>query len=175
MQKQTKTALAIVGGALAIGIGGNILAQTIVELRERKELYQMARYAADLRKKPLLVVGSPRARGHPFALYPHGDVTIDLDPQDDQTQKVDVMEASKVFSQGQFGASFISHVLEHVTDPCQAITELYKVSDEVFVARPRPWGIIAYAHPEHRWIIHQAPPYGILTFSPNQLFQEVPP
>ena len=159
-------------GVVGIAFGGYTAVSLLVDLHERGHLWQLARDAANRRGKPMLVVGSPKAQWDLFPLYPYGDVTIDIEPHDVQVKKVDVMEVGKVFAPKQFGSAFVSHVLEHVSDPVLALQQLYKVADEVFIAGPSPWGAMAWLVPSHRWIIHQAPPYGTFKFGANPLYRE---
>jgi ubiquinone/menaquinone biosynthesis C-methylase UbiE len=57
---------------------------------------------------------------------------------------------------GYFGAVFCSHVLEHLPTPedaCQAIKEMERVADRVFLVVPHKSSIIAWLHPDHHlWV-----------------------
>tara|TARA_Y100000310_G_scaffold315902_1_gene367020 strand:- start:602 stop:1132 length:531 start_codon:yes stop_codon:yes gene_type:complete len=116
-------------------------------LWERKDLYRKADAAAKAAGKPLLVVGQP------YGMYGCGDVV--LDPKD--TGECPVVEQESVeaipFPDKYFGAAFASHVLEHVCDPHEALSELNRVADQVFVPWPRPWRTISWASPGHAWLM----------------------
>lgn len=157
-------------------IAGTCLAvhclQTWVMEGERQDLYVVARRVADQSEKPLLVVGAPQARGQGFPSYPHGDVTIDIDPrpEDLKTLKVDVEVADSFFVPGQFGAAFMSHVLEHVERPQRALDALMVIADRVFVAYPQSESFWAYCVSDHRWIIDGISPEGRVQCHRNPLY-----
>jgi SAM-dependent methyltransferase len=112
---------------------------------ERKALYQKAFESKG--DKPLLVVGTPHG------MYGCGDVVLDLDNNGECQNTVVGSVENIPFPDKHFGAVFASHVLEHVCDPHKALSELHRVSDNVFVAWPRPWRIIAWANPGHAWLM----------------------
>jgi len=116
-------------------------------LYERCKLYQDARNAADAAGKPLLVVGSP------YGMYGCGDVTLDLNDTGECPNHVTGSVEAIPFPDKHFGAVFCSHVLEHVCHPAQALAELQRVADHVFIAWPRPWRTIAWANKGHTWLM----------------------
>jgi len=115
----------------------------------RKHLWRKARRTADREGGQLLVVGAPDG------MYPCGDVTVDMrEPGDvDCPTYVRANVAQLPFEDGQFGAVFISHVLEHVCDPQAALAELRRVADHVFVAYPYWWRTVTWASPGHVWVM----------------------
>jgi len=151
---------------IALGVAGWLALRELrfrrQEVNERSTLYSQARAYADRRRKPLLVVGTPRARLSPTRpAYPCGDVTLDLDPivttQCPEGGVVgDVREIP--YPDKCFGAAFVSHVLEHlatIEDFALAWSELNRVADTVYVAYPEPQGVIAQLYPGHHLLMYQ--------------------
>lgn len=144
------------GQSLLVGIGIGIIMNETNELMERRQVFQQARLYADAVRKPLLVVGTPKQVA--WFHHPGGDVTIDIDPNIDSAVPYQIMDVRNMsFSDKQFGASFISHVLEHlnsIDDASKAIAELRRVSDKVFVAIPHKTSLLAWLHPRHHlWVL----------------------
>ncbi len=142
----------------------------VKENADRWDAYRKARLAADLAGKPLLNIGCPRVYGPMSMKYPCGDVCLDIDPQ-----RLESCESSSPtlgdvrripFPDGYFGAALCCHVLEHlptVADAEQALAELRRVADTVFVCSPTRSSLMAWLHPEHRlWVNHL--PDGSITF-----------
>ncbi len=125
------------------------------DLKERREVYALARAYADERRKPLLVVGAPKLNFN----HPCGDITIDIDPTwlkyCPNGEIADVRDIP--YPDKYFGASYCSHVLEHLftVDDCyQALSELDRVSDGVFIVVPDKSSIAAWFWPGHHlWVI----------------------
>ena len=134
---------------------------------ERQVKYQMAKAQAETVGKPLLVVGGPYGGSGAgfrswFRMPSHGwgDVCMDLDPDacagcsNCQTIEADVRDIP--FSDGYFGASFVSHVIEHlptIADAEVALGELNRVSNKVFVAGPSKTTLWAWINPDHHlWV-----------------------
>ena len=130
---------------------------------DRREKYDAALHAARLRGKPLLVVGEPDGE-YPCPPGP-SDVLVDLRERSvcRNYVRANVEDLSR-FRTKQFGATLCSHVLEHVCDPRRAISELARVSDEVFVSYPKGYRLVTYLIPGHTWLITEPSP-GKLTFS----------
>lgn len=123
-----------------------------VELKERHQIFDQARDYADSVGKPLLVVGAPKwGFSHPF-----GDVTIDINPRrgDGEVEIADVRDIP--YPDSHFGAAFCSHVLEHLStieDAVQALDEMERVADKVFVVSPHKTSLIAQILPGHHlWV-----------------------
>ena len=116
---------------------------------ERKAQWRKARDLADTTGKDLLVVGAP------MGMYPCGDTTVDIqDPS--AFCPINGVEASVEalpFADKQFGAVYVSHVLEHVCHPDAALAELHRVADHVIVSYPRWWRVISWLSPGHTWIM----------------------
>ena len=131
---------------------------------ERQETFQAADAHAKRLGKPLLVVGSPYgSNSHRKALqwpaHGIGDVTIDLDPAVTNVPGGQVADVRRIpFPDQHFGASFVSHVLEHlatVDDAVQAVKELRRVSDGVFIVGPRKQMLTAWFVPDHHLWVNQ--------------------
>lgn len=137
-------------------------------VEDRHRLYDVAAEAARRRGKKLLVVGKTKGRHDP------GDVCIDIEPDADSVYG-DV-ERLGLYGPKHFGAVLISHVLEHVRNPAAAWAELHRVADEVYVAYPDRSCLMAWLHPDHRWILLSVPqgagaePFA---FMPNPFFRLV--
>lgn len=146
----------------AVTLGAFQLAVVIGERRARDMGFITARAAADAAGKPLLVVGGPYGTSRVRRLlqspaHGHGDVCMDISPLacgEGHFVLGDVRDIP--FPDGMFGASFCSHVLEHLptVEACsRAVLELQRVADEVVVLVPSRWDLIAWAAPEHRlWV-----------------------
>lgn len=126
----------------------------IAELSERHQTFARAREYADGVGKPLLVVGAPKWKLN----HPCGDITIDIDPEMASFcptgQVADVRDIP--YPDKYFGASYASHVIEHlptVGDAVTALEELDRVSDRVFIVSPHRHSISAWLHPGHHlWV-----------------------
>ena len=136
---------------IVIGIAINELAET----SERQKAYRQARMTADYLGKPLLVIGVPKR----IAWYHHpgGDVTIDVDSSIDAAVPYQVADVRDIpYPDKYFGATYISHVLEHlptVDDVARSLNEMHRVSDAVFIAGPHKTSLTAWLHPDHRlWV-----------------------
>lgn len=144
---------------LGVGLGLLALREQQFRLREnqaRRSLYRQAHAYAHSRQKPLLVVGVPKARYSPVkAQYGCGDVTLDLDPIVRSQCPVGgtVANIKAIPAQDkEFGAVFVSHVLEHMRDIPefrQAWAELNRVGDRVYVAYPHRQGLLQRLYPVH--------------------------
>lgn len=129
------------------------------QMLDRKELYQQAESYALEAGKPLLVVGNPKGR------HGCGDVNVDLGGSACPVVEQASIEDLNMFLDGQFGAVFVGHVLEHVDNIEKAYSELVRVSsDNIFVAYPDWYSLTAHLHPDHKWLILSAPPIGKLRY-----------
>lgn len=129
-------------------------AEQFIELRERRRIFAQARDYAHSLGKPLLVAGSPW-RGF---THPCGDVTIDISPRKAEFCGGEIADIRDIpYSDHYFGAALASHILEHlptIEDACQALDEMHRVADKVFVVSPHKTSIMAWLHPNHHlWIM----------------------
>jgi hypothetical protein len=130
------------------------------EEADRWQAYREARATADALGKPLLNVGCPRK--YPMK-YPCGDVCLDIDAdrlslcQSAYPALADVRDIP--FPNGYFGSALASHVLEHLdseADAEQALSELVRVADYVFIVSPTRLSVSAWLHPGHHlWVNHR--------------------
>jgi len=113
--------------------------------------------------KPVLVVGGPwgtRAGRRIFKKPAHGsgDVCLDIDPRALTGHHCPVVASAThiPFADKTFGSVFLSHVLEHlptVEDAKQAIEEMKRVADEVFIVYPSRQSIGGWLTPGHHlWV-----------------------
>lgn len=131
-----------------IGIAAWELGWYGIQLLERRKMFRAATELAQQSGKPLLVVGNPHGQ------YGCGDVTLDLEPSSEcPVQVVGSVESMPQFADKQFGAAFVSHILEHSCQPYVALRELYRVADNVFVTYPWWWRLMTLATPGHAWIV----------------------
>ena len=127
--------------------------QQMVELQERHDIFDQARDYASSVGKPLLVVGTPKwGMNHPC-----GDVTIDIQPGLGQACPVEIADVRDIpYPSGSFGAAYCSHVLEHlptIEDAVQALDEMERVADRVFVVSPHKTSIMAWGYLDHHlWV-----------------------
>lgn len=132
--------------------------------RARANKFQAATDLARGAGKPLLVVGGPWGTfgiRKLFGVKAHGcgDLCVDIDSRaclGCPYEPADVRDLQ--FSDKQFGASFSSHVLEHLDtweNVQLAWNELHRVADKVFVCLPGKDNLIAWAAPEHNLWVHQ--------------------
>lgn len=142
--------------SLLFGVAGGVIVGEAVwglfEVYEVKSLYQKAKEAAEVSGKPLLVVGRPDDGMTAIAGIPDacGDICLDVQgcPSCPVSVQASVEDLSQ-FGDGQFGAAFVSHVIEHVGDPEKAISELHRVADNVVVCFPRAWTLGAVVNRTH--------------------------
>ena len=119
---------------------------------QRRAGYAQAEAEARRRHKPFLVGGEPMGE-YPCPSGPQ-DVLVDLVAQSACSNHVRTsVEDLGVFGAGQFGAAFVSFTLEMVCDPQQAIRELHRVADCVFVVYSAPWRLSGYLLPARKWTI----------------------
>lgn len=150
-----------IGGLALTAWQGLVFASMEVE-RSRK--YREAETYSQATGKPLLVVGGPFGstllrKLFQFRAHGCGDLCLDLDAsacQNCPTVEGDVRDIP--FPDEYFGAAFVSHVLEHlptVDDALQAVQELYRVADEVWIVSPPKSCLYAWVMASHHLWIRQ--------------------
>lgn len=138
---------------LFIGVVVVQLIETLREHHERDVVFIQAREYADSVGKPLLVVGTPK-----FVFnHPCGDVTIDINPDVAKWCDTEIADVRAIpYPTQYFGSAFVSHVLEHlptVQDAYDALEELHRVAEKVFVVSPTKISLMAWIYPEHHlWV-----------------------
>ena len=145
--------------SLALFSGGLLALRELLHYvkwtQKGKEVFRRALQAAKRLKKPLLVVGRPILKGHGC-----GDVCYDLVgcPECPVGIKGDIRNMYR-FEDRQFGAAFVGEVVECLGDDMQqALDELYRVADEVYIAHLPDDSLTAWHFPGIHSVIHSAPP-----------------
>lgn len=131
-----------------------------VPLRRHIVAKKAKRYAKKT-GKPLLNIGAGTDKTAMFGPTLYGDVNCDLGGRKDVPHgtsgcitHADAQNLSD-FKDGQFGAVFASHLLEHLPNPQQAIKEWLRVTDghyeSLFIITPSWWAPHTWCHPGHLW------------------------
>lgn len=124
------------------------LCATSLERLQRISVFRKASDHARLLNKKLIVVGGNKGR------HGSGDLCIDLNPAS-CTNSPAFLQAdirSIPLPDKWAGVAFASHVLEHLHSPedaQQALAELTRVADYVYIVSPHKWNPMAWLHPEH--------------------------
>lgn len=153
--------LAVLGVLGAIGLWQLVV--WLVEIRDKDRKFRLATDEARDRHKPLLVAGGPwggRRYRHWLNKPAHGggDVCVDIDAHALRGHpRAAVASVTHIpFSDKAFGAAFASHLLEHlptIREARQAVAELSRVAESVYVVYPSRQSIIAWLIPEHHlWV-----------------------
>jgi hypothetical protein len=152
--------------ALAVvvaGVGLWQLAVWIIETRAKSRQYKAACACAQAKGKPLLVAGGPwgvtqtRRRFNKPA-HGNGDVCLDIDPRalGDHPRGVVANVTHIPFADKCFGAVFASHLLEHlptVDAASQALAELNRVAEAVYIVYPSRQSVAGWVIPDHHlWV-----------------------
>lgn len=140
---------------LLVGVGIREGIQQVIEVQERRQIFEQARSYADVVGKPLLVVGTPKSFSHN---HPCGDVTIDIDPSIPTECEVEIADVRAIpYPDHYFGAAFCSHVLEHlptIEDAMKALDEMERVANRVFTVSPHKSSLAAWLNSDHHlWVI----------------------
>lgn len=141
--------------------------QVVVSARmwdERSRKWAAAQATARELNKPLLVVGGPwgsQISGRLFGIKAHGcgDMCTDVDPEACAGCPYTYGDIRELpFADGEFGAVFCSHVLEHMPTPedcVKAWAELHRVADEVLICLPPKTSVWAWLVPDHHLWVEQ--------------------
>jgi hypothetical protein len=152
-----------IGLGIFLGIAGWQLAVWLIETRDKNSKYKAACAYAQERGKQLLVAGGPwgvrkaRRRLNKPA-HGSGDVCLDVDPRAFWGHPKGVVASVThiPFSDKCFGAAFASHLLEHlptVDDAKQALDELNRVAEAVFIVSPSRQSFSGWLTPGHHlWV-----------------------
>ena len=148
---------------IIIGFTGWQLAVWLSEIRYKNRQCQKAVEYSQKSNKPMLVAGGPWG-GHSlrrrFNLPAHtqGDVCIDIKASAilDWPNGIVADVTFLPFPDKVFGSAFASHLLEHLPDTAlakQALAELNRVADAVFIAYPSRQSFPAWLIPDHHiWV-----------------------
>lgn len=114
--------------------------------------------------KPVLNIGAglPGTSLRAFLLGPTlwGDVNLDIGSNINLPKRISEIDPNVVyygdiqsipFPNKFFGAVLASHVVEHVSNPQQAIEECKRVADKTFIITPKWWCPHTWLHPGHKW------------------------
>ena len=149
--------------AVVAGIGGWQLAVWVIENQFKGRQYKAASARALKEGKPLLVAGGPwgvtrtRRRLNKPA-HGNGDVCLDIDRRafDGHPRAVVASVTHIPFADKCFGAVFASHLLEHlptVDAASQALDELNRVSEAVYIVYPSRQSFAGWLVPDHHlWV-----------------------
>jgi len=145
----------------AVGIWQLII--WMIEIQDKNRKYRAAAKHARERAKPMLVVPGPwgvkpARRWFNKPAHGGGDVCLDIDHRAVSGHPCAVVGSVThvPFADGTFGAAFVSHLLEHMPttqDAVQALDELNRVADAVFLVYPSRQSIANWVIPEHKlWV-----------------------
>ena len=149
--------------SICIIIAGWQLAVWFSEIRYKNQKCRAAVDCSHKRNKPMLVAGGPWG-GHSlrrrFNLPAHteGNVCIDIKASAilDWPNGIVADVTHLPFPDKTFGSAFASHLLEHLPDTAsakQALAELNRVADEVFIAYPSRQSLPARLIRDHHiWV-----------------------
>ena len=122
-------------------LAGSATLGRIVEYQTRMDVWQEARAEADRLGLPLINYGAKD-------LYPfidEADINVDIEPHD--IPNFVLIEPDSVPDIQ--GVYFVSHVLEHVTDPTSFLEKL-NAKGPVYILVPEVWDVIGWIHPDHK-------------------------
>ena len=158
----TQSLLYILLGTV-LGVGSWQIIVWFSETIDKNRKFQEANSFAAEQGKPLLVVGGPwgnkRVR-HWLNMPAHGngDVCLDIDRRaiDGHPCGVIASVTRIQFSDNSFGAAFASHLLEHLpttNDAKQALAELNRVAEAVFIVCPSRQSVAGWVIADHHiWV-----------------------
>jgi hypothetical protein len=149
--------------AIVVGVGLWQLAVWVIENQFKGHQYKAACARALREGKPLLVAGGPwgvtrtRRRLNKPA-HGGGDVCLDIDCRafDGHPRAVVASVTHIPFADKCFGAAFASHLLEHlptVDAATQALDELNRVAEAVYIVYPSRQSFSGWLVPDHHlWV-----------------------
>ena len=149
--------------AILIAVGIWQLIVWMLEIQDKNRKYRAADSFARERAKSLLVVPGPwgvKSAHRWFNKPAHsgGDVCFDIDRRALYGHPCAVVATVThiPFPDNTFGAAFVSHLLEHLPtteDVVQALDELNRVAEAVFIVYPSRQSIVGWVIPEHHlWV-----------------------
>jgi hypothetical protein len=135
-----------IGLGVCLGAAGWQLAVWLDGTRDKNRKYKAASAYAREKNKPLLIAGGPwgtkpARRWFNMPAHGNGDVCLDIDYRAMNGHPCGVIAnvTHIPFLDKSFGAAFASHLLEHlptVAEARQALGELNRVADAVFLVSP---------------------------------------
>lgn len=135
----------------------------MVEIQDKNRKYRAASAQAESSGKPMLVIGGPwggKQYRHWVNKPAHGggDVCMDIDPRAIKDHPCGILASVTHIPcpDKTFGAAFASHLLEHLPtaeDAMQALAELDRVADAVYIAYPSKQSVGGWITAGHKlWI-----------------------
>jgi hypothetical protein len=129
---------------------------------KRRKFAEASAFAHEV-NKPLLVAGGPwgnrpMRRFFKKPAHGNGDVCLDIDPAAiaGPSNAVVASVTHIPFADKAFAAAFASHLLEHLPstgDAKQALDELHRIADRVFISYPSRQSIGGWITPGHKlWV-----------------------
>lgn len=127
-------------------IGSNIIGEMLYNEIEKNLVTEEAYKYARKRRKPVLDFGC--------GLRPRGDYNVDVNPRPAPNFiQIQSFESPRLpFPEKFFGSALALHVLEHTSNPENALKELERVAEKTFIITPKPIWIMNILHPDHKWI-----------------------
>ena len=110
---------------------------------EKRQVEAKATKLVQKSGKPIINIG---ARCNPF-----GDIRCDIAPRCKGVKYCDAENLTQ-YGDKEFSVAVLSHVLEHLDDPDQALTEAYRIADYVLVITPSPIWPQTWLDPTHKWV-----------------------
>lgn len=149
--KAWQKGLAVLGGFLGWEFGW----WGVEQYRRKKNINEAQAYAISV-GKPVLNVG---CCGSPISTWGWienaGDVNCDITCPV-KCEGAGGCEFCNIFAlpyeDKQFGSVICMHVLEHLDRPEDALKELQRVADRVYVITPLPIALQNWLYPEHKWV-----------------------
>lgn len=129
-----------------LSLAGNVIAEQIYNEVEKNLVTEEAYKYAEARRKPVLDFGC--------GVRPRGEYNVDVkERRAPNFIKIHSFESPRLpFPDKFFGSALALHVLEHTSNPEDALSELERVADKIYVLTPKPFWIMSYLHPDHKWI-----------------------
>jgi len=129
-------------------VAGNIIGEQIYNEMEKRIITQKAYEYARHRHKPVLDFGC--------GFRPRGDYNVDVKPRNAKNFiLIHSFDKPRLPFPDKFFASALAlHVIEHTNNPENALKELHRVAEKVFVVTPKPYWILAWLHPDHKYVFY---------------------
>lgn len=127
-------------------LGGNIVAAALYHEIEKNLVTEEAYKYARARDKPVLDFGC--------GFRPRGDYNVDVKPRS-APNFIRIQSFARPqlpFSDKFFGSALAFHVIEHTSNPENAVRELRRTAEKVFILTPKPFWIMSWLQPDHQWI-----------------------
>ena len=102
----------------------------------------VANILAEATGKPTINIGAKRDKW--------GDIKCDIEPHGGVIYAN--IESMPQFADKTFSVALVSHVIEHVEHPEDALKEVQRIADNVVVILPSPLDIATWVDPQHKWV-----------------------